>query len=84
VAGLHDPPTHVEVRVDQDGQPTHVRLRRGSWSTVEIIRRWVVDADWWADHVQRDYWQLLVGDQVLVAVFRDRRLGEWFLERIYD
>jgi hypothetical protein len=70
--------------------PTPVELDQ-----VEEVMSWVVEVDWWtSEPVSREY-RLVVRDQLLCEIYRDRgpqppegrwglRGGPWYLERVYD
>jgi hypothetical protein len=51
---------------------------------VEVVRRWRVEAEWWADHVARDYMTVRTADGTLCDIYGDRRSGAWWLQRIMD
>ena len=50
----------------------------------EVVRRWRVDAEWWANGPARDYLTLRTVDGQLMDVYGDRRTGNWFLQRLMD
>jgi hypothetical protein len=67
-----------------EGELEALRIGTMRLPVAEIVRRWRVDAEWWADGPARDYLTLrTVGGQI-VEVYGDRRSGQWFLQRLAD
>jgi hypothetical protein len=84
VTQLLDPPLPVEVELDEAGEPRHVRGQALA-GPVRPIVRWIVEVDWWtSEPVSRECWRVVLRDQVLCEIYRDRVGGAWFVERVYD
>lgn len=46
---------------------------------------WGLEDGWWGETpVERDYWDVELGEGGMVRIFRDRRSGDWFADGIYD
>ena len=67
-----------------EGEPDALRIGPMRLAIAEVVRRWRVDAEWWADGPARDYLTLRTVDGQLMDVYGDRRTGEWFLQRLMD
>jgi hypothetical protein len=50
----------------------------------EVVRRWRVDGEWWNGGPARDYMTVRAADGTVCEVYRDRRSGQWFLQRVLD
>jgi len=84
VSRLLDPPTPIDVDVDE-GIPRRVRMGPARQLEVTaVLARWRVEADWWRQPLSREYWKLGLGDGRVVEAFEDRTAGSWRLTRIYD
>jgi hypothetical protein len=77
-------PAEIEVRLDAGGEPVHLRWRRWRVGLVAVHNHWRVEEDWWRDEVTRDYYKVQTADGTLCVIYRDRREGKWYLQRIYD
>ena len=69
----------VAVAVDSEGSP-----RRVAGRAAEPLMRWLVEQDWWAHLVTREYWRVLLDGSLLAEIYLDRTEGVWILERVYD
>ena len=50
-------PAHMEWN---EGEPGALRVGHRRLVVVEVVRRWRVDGEWWADGIAREvYWQML-------------------------
>ncbi|HEX9270397.1 MAG TPA: hypothetical protein VF998_11170 [Candidatus Limnocylindria bacterium] len=74
-------PTRLEWN---EGEPGIMRVGHRRLVVVEVVRRWRVDGEWWADGIEREYLTLRTADGLLCDVYGDRRRNEWFLQRIMD
>ena len=74
-------PIHLEWR---EGEPGLLRVGAKRLVVVEIVRRWRVDGEWWADGSAREYLTLRTADGLVCDVYGDRRTGAWFLQRVMD
>ncbi|HVR88149.1 MAG TPA: hypothetical protein VHG53_01220 [Candidatus Limnocylindria bacterium] len=74
-------PAHMEWH---EGEPGALRVGHRRLVVVEVVRRWRVDGEWWADGLAREYLTLRTADGLLCDVFGDRRTGAWFLQRVMD
>jgi hypothetical protein len=84
VTELLTPARRVRVRVDADGLPTHLESAAGWQPVTRVLNRWRIDCDWWRSPVSREYWRLLLEEDLALECYCDRARGEWFVERIYD
>src|SRR4029077_17823034 len=78
------PARPVRVRVDADGVPTHLESAAGWQPVTRVLNRWRIDCDWWRSPVSREYWRLLVDDDLALECYCNRASAEWFVERVYD
>ena len=67
-----------------EGEPGALRIGHSRLVVVEVVRRWRVDGEWWADGLEREYLTLRTADGTVCDVYGDRRSGEWFLQRVMD
>lgn len=67
-----------------EGEPGLLRVGSRRLVVVEVVRRWRVDGEWWADGVAREYLTLRTADGLVCDVYGDRRTGRWFLQRVMD
>ena len=76
----------IEVEI-QAGAPVRFRWQ-GGWHTVsEVCNRWRVETGWWAPRsaeATREYWKLITGDGLLIAMYHDLRSDDWRMARLYD
>jgi hypothetical protein len=84
VTELLAPARPVRVRLDQDGMPTHLESAAGWQPVTRVLNRWRIDCDWWRSPVSREYWRLLVDDDLALECYCNRATSEWFVERVYD
>jgi hypothetical protein len=78
------PARPVRVRIDADGVPTHLESAAGWQPVTRVLNHWRIDCDWWRSPVSREYWRLLIDDDLALECFCDRASTEWFVERVYD
>ena len=78
------PPRLVRVRTDAEGLPTHLESAAGWQPVSRVLNRWRIDCDWWRAPVSREYWRVLLADELAIECYCDRLTGEWFVERVYD
>jgi protein ImuB len=45
---------------------------------------WRTSGGWWAQHWNRDEWDVALEDGAVCRVFQDRDSGQWFVDGIYD
>jgi hypothetical protein len=83
VTRLCEPPLPVAVDLGAEGAPARLRAG-GLHGPLRPAARWIADADWWARPIAREYWKVLLGDELLLEVFHDLHEDAWYLERIYD
>jgi hypothetical protein len=74
-------PAHMEWT---EGEPGALRVGNRRLIVVEVVRRWRVDGEWWADGIAREYLTLRTADGLLCDIYGDRKRGEWFLQRVMD
>ena len=81
---LLDPPAAVEVELDEAGEPRHVGGSPFA-GPARALLRWIVEVDWWtSEPVSRECWLLVLRDELMCEVYRDRGSGAWYVERVYD
>ncbi len=74
----------LPVRLNGAGQPLTFYYRE-AWHPVErVVKTWRIATGWWAEPTERDYFQLITEDGMLVVVYLDLLGGEWYLSRLYD
>ena len=78
------PARSIRVRVDTDGVPTHLESAAGWQSVTRVLNRWRIDCDWWRSPVSREYWRLLIDDDLALECYCNRASAQWFVERVYD
>ncbi|HEY0492229.1 MAG TPA: hypothetical protein VGD57_02010 [Candidatus Dormibacteraeota bacterium] len=78
------PPRSVRVRLDQEGLPTHLESAAGWQPVTRVLNRWRIDCEWWRSPVSREYWRLLIDDDLALECYCNRATSEWFVERVYD
>ncbi len=71
------------MHTDEEGAPLHIH-GEPLIGPVQPIQRWVAEVDWWSQPVSREYWRVLLRDQLLCEIYLDREREAWFVERIYD
>jgi hypothetical protein len=81
---LLDPAQVVQVRLDDCGNPAYLRSAAGWQKVGRVLNRWRIDCEWWRRPVCRDYWRLLLDDELAVECYQDRLCDKWYLERVYD
>ena len=59
-------PAHMEWN---EGEPGSLRVGHRRLVVVEVVRRWRVDGEWWADGIAREYLTLRTADGSLGARF---------------
>ena len=76
------PPVAVQVTLGPDGTPAFIG---GAFNgPLDPIARWKVETEWWRETVIREYWKVLLNNNVLCELYHDMSRDEWFVERIYD
>jgi hypothetical protein len=75
-------PHPVDVRTDETGEPTHVRLRGRPARRVEAVReRWRIDDEWWRAPISRDYRTVVLDDGRPITLYHDLLDGHWYVQR---
>lgn len=75
-------PRPVDVRTDEDGEPTHVRLPGRPARTVDAVReRWRIDDEWWREPIAREYRAVVLDGGRLVTLYHDLLEGRWYAQR---
>ncbi len=77
------PAKRIEVRLDEGGAPCYLR-GDPLVGDLRVVQSWIVDVDWWDKPVSREYWRVILREQLMCEIFRDLDRGGWFVERIYD
>lgn len=75
-------PRPVTVRIDEHGEPTHVRLPGKPARRVEAIReRWRIDDEWWRELISREYLAVVLDDGRMLTLYRDLSDGSWYVQK---
>ena len=76
------PPAAIDVELGPGGAPVSVA---GAFSgSVHPIARWKVEMSWWTRPIVREYWKVVLNNNLLCELYRDASTYEWFMERVYD
>ncbi len=78
------PARRMRVRLSADGVPTHLESAAGWQPVTRVLNRWRIECEWWRVPIARDYWRLLLDEDLALECFCDRTTREWFVERVYD
>lgn len=74
-------PRTVDVRTDEHGDPTFVRLRGRPARRVEAVReRWRIDDEWWRAPISRDYRAVVLDDGRHLTLYHDLLDGRWYAQ----
>ena len=76
---LYFEPITVECEGDR---PRAFTWRRRVHRITSILRRWIVQADWWRQEISRQYYKVECENLGTYEIYRER--DRWFLERLYD
>jgi hypothetical protein len=79
---LLNPPTAIDVTLDHGRAP--IAITGALNGSIEPIARWKVEASWWDRPVVREYWKVVLNNNVLCELYHDVARNEWFVERVYD
>jgi hypothetical protein len=75
-------PVVVNVRTDEHGDPTHVRLPGKTARRVEAVReRWRIDDEWWREPISREYEAVVLDDGRVLTLYRDLADGRWYAQK---
>lgn len=78
----HGEPIRVKAR---DELPLAFIWRQGRHNVEIISNRWRVDHGWWkGERAWRDFFEVATHSGMLVVIFHDLEVGEWYLQRVYD
>jgi hypothetical protein len=81
---LLTPARRIRVRLDVEGRPTHLESAAGWQPVTRVLNRWRIDCDWWRDRIAREYWRVLLDDDLALECYCDQVSGDWFVQRVYD
>jgi len=62
--------------------PSSFVWRRKVHRITTIVKRWVVQVDWWRQEISRQYYKVECDNFGTYEIYRER--DRWFLERMYD
>jgi hypothetical protein len=79
---LLSPPTAIDVTLDHGRAP--IAIAGAFNGSIEPIARWKVDTSWWDRPVVREYWKVVLNNNLLCELYHDVDRNEWFVERVYD
>ena len=68
------------ISCDHKGRPAAV-TRQTRKPVHEVVNRWRVDDDWWRVPISRRYYTVST-PTVLLEVYRDDRVCDWYLQRV--
>jgi len=75
-------PRAVTVRVDEHGEPVHVRLPGKTARRVAVVReRWRIDDEWWRRTISREYRTVVLDDGKVITLYHDLLGGAWYVQR---
>lgn len=75
-------PRAVVVRIDDHGEPVHVRLPGKPARRVAVVReRWRIDDEWWRQSISREYRTLVLDDGKVITLYLDLTDGTWYVQR---
>jgi hypothetical protein len=75
-------PKVVTVRMDEHGEPVHVRIPGRPARRVAVIReRWRIDDEWWRQTISREYRVVVLDDGKVVTLYHDLLDGLWYAQR---
>ena len=73
----------VEVGVSED-RPARFQWE-GKFHPIQgIANHWRVDLGWWRLRIWRDYFKVYTTTGLLVILYHDLVVDEWYLQRVYD
>ncbi|HYL07553.1 MAG TPA: hypothetical protein VEU76_03335 [Candidatus Udaeobacter sp.] len=79
---LLDPAIVATVTVGPGGAP--VAISGAYTGSLDPIARWKVETAWWKTPVVREYWRVVLNNNILCELYRDVANNEWYVDRIYD
>ena len=76
----------IQVEADPAGAPLRFMWGDRWRAVVHIANRWRTNSTWWNSEaaVNREYYKLIDGENMLCIIFRERDTGVWMMHRIYD
>ncbi|HVE12431.1 MAG TPA: hypothetical protein VNI01_03470, partial [Elusimicrobiota bacterium] len=79
------PWVELEVLDGEDARPRSVSGRGIAGTVLVASGPWRMEDGWWGDApAARDFWDVLLSDEAVYRVFRDRLTGRWYADGIYD
>lgn len=72
-----DTPSPLRVLADDEGTPTHLRLKGRVHRVAGVQERWCIDDEWWREPIHRTYFSLALEDGRVITLFQDRMSGRW-------
>lgn len=74
-----------QVQVEHDaGLPAAFLWRDRRYEVMDVIGRWRIEGRWWEEGRDREYWRVQARGGAVYDLYRDRRAGVWYLERLWD
>ena len=75
-------PFSVDVRTDDAGEPTHVRLPGKPARRVDALREaWRIDDEWWRQPISREYRAVVLDDGRPLTLYHDLLDGRWYAQK---
>ncbi len=81
---LLQPPEPIQVECTADGLPVEFHWQGRAQPIVEICNHWRLQTGWWQDELASDTYKVLTAAGLLCLIVHDRRLDQWWLERVYE
>jgi hypothetical protein len=77
-------PRSLSVRTDDANRP--VAIQRSGWPAPRLVQDvrdcWRIDDEWWRERpVSRIYYELLMGDGMLLTIYHDLMMDFWSEQR---
>ncbi len=73
----------ITVRADERGIPESLTLKSNRRKVVKFYDRWRIADSWWADEVNRDYFQVELSNGSVCNIYHDMIADRWYLARSY-
>ena len=75
-------PKVVTVRMDEHGEPVHVRIPGRPARCIAVIReRWRIDDEWWRQTISRKYRVVVLDDGKVITLYHDLLDRLWYAQR---
>ena len=75
-------PREIRVAAAGDGCPVSVRIAGRQRRVARISNQWRIDDEWWRQEISRRYFELELGDGLVITIFEDLVSGRWYRQRL--